>query len=93
MAIHRLIALMCVCVCMCVRVTPSFDCVCLFCVVQKLKVPDCYPLQRIRIVCEQLMGVTEAQWRRWELQMIALLSQRVGGASALRSCCWCWRCA
>lgn len=45
--------------------------------VQKLKVPDCYPLQRIKVSCEQLMGVTEAQWRRWELQMVALLSHKV----------------
>ena len=57
----------------------NLHCVCALSVLQKLKVPECYPLQRIGVSCEQLMGVTEAQWRRWELQMIALLSHRVCG--------------
>lgn len=43
----------------------------------RIRLPPAFPLQRVRITCEQRMGVTEAQWATWELQMYALLSAKV----------------
>lgn len=42
----------------------------------RIRLPPAFPLQRVRIACEQRMGVTEAQWATWELQMYALLSAK-----------------
>ena len=43
---------------------------------QKIHVPDSYPLRRVQVSAAK-RGVSEAHWRKWELQMVTLLSTKV----------------
>jgi hypothetical protein len=44
----------------------------------KIALPSVYPLKRVVISCNKRMGITEETWKRWELQIVTLLSSRDG---------------
>jgi len=41
-----------------------------------IKLPPSYPLRNVEVDCQRRLGVTEARWRRWVLQIVSLLSNR-----------------
>lgn len=43
-----------------------------------ISLPPAYPLKNVDVSCTRRIGVTEARWRRWVLQMIQLLSMQDG---------------
>jgi hypothetical protein len=44
---------------------------------QKFRLPTTFPLKRVQIICDRFVGVPPERWRRWELQITALFTQKV----------------
>ena len=44
----------------------------------KIKLPPAYPLVNVEVECSSRIGVSEARWKRWILQIIQLLSMQDG---------------
>eukprot|EP00636_Phaeomonas_parva_P006939 CAMPEP_0118877960 /NCGR_PEP_ID=MMETSP1163-20130328/18062_1 /TAXON_ID=124430 /ORGANISM="Phaeomonas parva, Strain CCMP2877" /LENGTH=246 /DNA_ID=CAMNT_0006813733 /DNA_START=1 /DNA_END=741 /DNA_ORIENTATION=+ len=43
-----------------------------------ISLPEAYPLRNVEVTSESRLGLPEAQWRRWTLQIVTLLSLRDG---------------
>ena len=43
-----------------------------------ISLPDAYPLRTVEVKSESRLGLSEAQWRRWTLQIVTLLGMRDG---------------
>ncbi|CAM9242516.1 unnamed protein product [Phaeothamnion confervicola] len=43
-----------------------------------VKLPPTYPLRNVEVQCTRRLGIPEARWRRWVLQIVTLLSMQDG---------------
>jgi hypothetical protein len=43
-----------------------------------IRLPPSYPLRPVEVSCARRLGIGEARWRRWVLQIVTLLSVRDG---------------
>jgi hypothetical protein len=43
-----------------------------------LRLPLAYPLKNVEVECTRNMGISADKWKRWQLQIITLLSMRDG---------------
>jgi hypothetical protein len=43
-----------------------------------LSIPPTYPLDTVEVNCRKLVGIKQDKWRRWAVQIVALLSSRDG---------------
>jgi hypothetical protein len=43
-----------------------------------IKLPSAYPLRGVEVSCDKKLGISDARWRRWVLQIVTLLSVRDG---------------
>ncbi|KAG5190248.1 hypothetical protein JKP88DRAFT_299259, partial [Tribonema minus] len=43
-----------------------------------IRLPPSYPLRAVEVSCARQLGIGEARWRRWVLQIVTLLSVRDG---------------
>jgi hypothetical protein len=43
-----------------------------------IRLPPAYPLRNVEVECRRRLGISEACWRRWVLQIITLLSTQDG---------------
>ena len=43
-----------------------------------LSIPSTYPLHTVEVNCRKLVGIKQDKWRRWAVQIVALLSSRDG---------------
>lgn len=47
-------------------------------IVLTIRLPSAYPLVNVEVECSSKIGISDARWKRWELQIIQLLSMQDG---------------